>query len=81
MSQINIVDAKKEKWQENLIINRKVLNVRLDMGTDYNVIALSDLRKLWMNTKVSKSHSKRVAYAGHKIQAKGKIHAEMSAQR
>lgn len=46
MSQINIVDAKKEKWQENLIINRKVLNVRLDMGTDYNVIALSDLRKL-----------------------------------
>lgn len=73
VSQINTVDAKKEKWQENVIVNKRVLKVRLDTGVDCNVISVSDLTKLRLDKRVSKSHSKLVAYAGHKIQAKGKI--------
>lgn len=34
---------------------------------------MSDLRELRLDRKVSKSHSKLVAYSGHKIQGKGKI--------
>jgi len=72
-SQINTVDAKKEKCHENLIVNKKVLKVRLDTGADCNVISVDVLRKLRLDKKVRKSHSKLVAYAGHQIQAKGKI--------
>lgn len=62
VTHINTVDAKKEKWHENLIVNSKVLKVRLDTGADCNV-SMSDLRKLRLEKRLSKS--KLVAYAGH----------------
>lgn len=67
------MDAEKEKWHEDLIVNKKVLKVRLDTGADCNIISMKDLRKQRLNKKVSKSHSKLVTYAGHRIPAKGKI--------
>ncbi|RVE62485.1 hypothetical protein OJAV_G00157530 [Oryzias javanicus] len=73
VSQINAVEAKKEKWHESLIINKKVLKVRLDTGADCNVISMGDLRKLRLDKKVSRSYSKLVAYSGQQIQTKGKI--------
>ncbi len=73
VQQINTVDTKTEKWHEDLIVNKKVLKVRLDTGADCNIVFMKDLRKLRLDKNVSESHSKLVAYTGHHIPAKGKI--------
>lgn len=73
VSQVNTVDTKKGKWQETLAVDKKVLKVRLNVGADCNGISLSELRELRLDRKVSKSHSKLVAYGSPIIQAKGKI--------
>lgn len=51
VSQINTVDGKKGKWQENLVVNRTVLKVRLDTGADCHVISLSDLKRAEIGQK------------------------------
>lgn len=64
---------RKKSGMKVWLSTRKCWKVRLDTGADCNVISMDNLRKLRLDKKVSKSHSKLVAYAGHQIQAKGKI--------
>ena len=66
-----ISDKKENKWVQNLKIEDSIIEVKLDTGSDVNILPYNVFQKIKPRSKINPTSTVLKAYGGQEIKPKG----------